>query len=34
MNRMRLFIATIACAALTFAVNLAQATPSIPIPPP
>jgi hypothetical protein len=34
MNRMRLIVATIAFVALTFAVNVAQATPSIPIPPP
>jgi len=31
---MRLIVATIAFLALTFAVNVAQATPSIPIPPP
>lgn len=34
MNRMRLIVATIAFVALAFAVNVAQATPSIPIPPP
>jgi hypothetical protein len=34
MNRLRLLVATIAFVALIFAVNVAQATPSIPIPPP
>ena len=34
MNRMQLIFATVAFVALTFAVSVAQATPSIPIPPP
>jgi len=34
MNRLRLMIATAAFVMLTFAIGVAQATPSIPIPPP